>query len=73
MTRRATLEQAERTCRGIGTVIAGALPTGWGFTLILSSFGEQGFSTYLSNCKREDMIKALREMADKIERGAPEA
>ncbi|MBS3927765.1 MAG: hypothetical protein KGZ65_04155 [Sphingomonadales bacterium] len=69
---RATLEEAEVKCRRIGTLIGKDMPAGWGFTLILTSFGDNGYSTYLSNCQRPDMIKALREMADKLESGAPQ-
>lgn len=69
--RRATLEEAERKCRDIARRIKAEMPPGWGFTVILNSFGENGLMTYLSSCAREDMIKALREMADKLERREP--
>lgn len=73
MTTRATLEEAERKCREIGHIIGAQMPKGWGFTLLLSSFGENGFTTYISSCKREDMIKALFEMGFKLENGDKEA
>ena len=38
-----------------------------GFALLVFTFGEEGFSTYVSNANREDMIKALRENADRLE------
>ena len=38
-----------------------------GFALLVFTFGEEGFSTYVSNARREDMIKALRENADRLE------
>ena len=67
--KRAPLEQAETTCRQIGHAIGSKLPKGWGFMLTLFSMREtDGFSTYMSNCKREDVIKALRELADSIEK-----
>ncbi len=33
-------------------------------------FGPGGIGNYLSNAQRPDMIKALREMADHLERGS---
>lgn len=41
---------------------------GLGFALIVFKFKEPGISNYISNGSREDMIKALRECADRIER-----
>jgi hypothetical protein len=38
-----------------------------GFVLIVFEFNEPGVS-YISNAKREDMIKALRETADRLEK-----
>lgn len=70
-TRRATLEEAETYCRRIGRFLKAYLPNGWGFTVLLTSYGDNGLTTYISSCKRPDMIKALREMADKLERGEP--
>ncbi len=67
----APLRQAEEMARQIGDGLAGQMPKGWGFTLILSEFTERGatpgFSTYLSNCKRSDAITMLRETADKMD------
>ncbi len=39
-----------------------------GFAIILFDFYKPGVSNYLSNAKREDIIKALRETADRIEK-----
>ncbi len=69
---RATLEEAERIARSIGIEVIEAIPAGWGFTILLSSLGEAGFSTYMSSIDRQDTVKLLREMADKIENHAPE-
>lgn len=65
--KRATLEEAENAARGIGKVLKHIMPTGWGFTLILTSYGEGGLLTYLSSCRREDMIKCLFELGFKLE------
>jgi hypothetical protein len=64
---RASLEVAEQRAKVIGKAIKGFLPEGYGFTLILYSYGEGGVMTYISSGQREDCIKMLREAADKIE------
>lgn len=38
-----------------------------GFVLITFGFKTAGIGNYISNGKREDIIKALREAADKLE------
>lgn len=40
---------------------------GFGFALIVFPFGDSGTSNYISNAERKDMIKALRETADRLE------
>lgn len=64
---RATLEEAERKMQSIARVVKGMVPEGWGFTVLCYSWGENGFMNYVSNGQRPDMIKALRECADKLE------
>lgn len=45
-----------------------SLPRGWGATLLVYPFnGEPGLANYISDAHREDMIKYLRETADRIE------
>lgn len=41
---------------------------GKGFALIVFEFAKPGISNYISNAKRADMITALRETADRLER-----
>ena len=41
-----------------------------GFALIMFEFNQEGIGNYISNARREDMIKALRETADRIEANA---
>lgn len=66
---RAGLEAAEIAARRLGRKLKEKIPKGWGFVLVLSSFGEkdEGFKTYLSTIEREGAVKLLREMADAIE------
>jgi len=71
--RRAPLENAEVVARNVARLIKEACPPGWAFALILASYGESGFMTYLSSMRREDTIKLLRETADKIEKDGPQA
>ena len=70
--KREPLEKAEITARKIGKVISKSMPKGWGFVVALFSYGDNGLTTYLSNCEREGIIKAMREIADKIENNEPE-
>ena len=41
---------------------------GWGFALLVFPFGDPGISNYISNAQRGDMITALREAADRLEK-----
>lgn len=38
------------------------------FVLLLFCPGEDGFTNYISNCNREDVIKTLRDTANRLER-----
>lgn len=58
----------EQTAREVGEVIKSALPPGVGFALLMYTFGEDGWMTYLSNGEREDMIKAMKELLLKLEK-----
>lgn len=50
----------------IGRLIAGALPDGVVFTLITYTVGEGGYSAYVSNGQRENMIEALEETLTRL-------
>ena len=64
---RASLEEVERKMQGIAAAVKALVPEGWGFAVLCFSYGENGFMNWVSNAQRDDMIKALREMADKLE------
>lgn len=68
---REPLEKAEVTCNKIARLIKSQMPKQWGFCLILMSHGQDGFMTYLSDSRREDCIKMLRELALKLELKTP--
>lgn len=58
------------TMRALGEVISQDVAPGYGFMVLIFPFGGPGkTANYISNCKREDMIKALREKADVLEAG----
>lgn len=48
--------------------IKAALPRGCGFAVLFWPLGTHGVAQYGSNCHRADMIAALRETADRLER-----
>lgn len=65
---RAPLEAAEVEALKIARVLKDNMPNGWGFTLILYNYGDEGFMTYLSTGQREDCIKMLEELLLKIKK-----
>lgn len=62
-----TREELEAVCASLGKTIGEVIPAGTAFAFLLADFGEEGNAAYLSNAKRPDMVKMLREMADRIE------
>lgn len=57
--------EVKASLRAIGKIIGEALPNGWGFALLVFTFGEDGTMTYMSNAHREDMLKAMQEFLRK--------
>lgn len=51
----------------IGDFIKKRLPKNFGYAVIVFPFYSGGVSNYISNAQRSDMIKALRETADRLE------
>jgi hypothetical protein len=60
-------EEIEAKLKEIGRDLWGRMPQGWGFTLIISSYGEGGSMFYMSSVEREDMIKTMKELIEKME------
>lgn len=54
--------------RALGSVINEMFP-GMGWCVFTFNFGPGGMGNYLANANREDMVKALRELADHLENG----
>ena len=57
--------EVQRVMRDIGNRIGPMMPKGFGFTLMINSFGENGSMFYISNAKRDDMLKAIAEFIEK--------
>lgn len=53
---------------GILDSIKARLPADTGFAVLFWPIGTHGIAQYGSNCQREDMIAALRETADRLEK-----
>ncbi len=54
-------EAIRPVAREIGRLIASQLPDGWGFTLLLFTFGPGGTLSYISNADRSDMLLTMKE------------
>jgi hypothetical protein len=59
--------EVESKLNEIGHLIGPVLPKGFGFTLLIFSFGPGGSMFYISNSDRRDMIKAMKEFIAKQE------
>jgi hypothetical protein len=74
MREHAPLRAVEALSREIGHLIGKACPPGYGFLLVMFSFGEGGFTNYISNAEREDVVRLLDELRAKLaagDEGAP--
>lgn len=59
-------EAAEKMLNEVGKILRDATPPGFGFSLLVFSFGEGGSMFYTSNAQREDMIRAMQEFIQKF-------
>jgi hypothetical protein len=55
----------KRRLNEIGALIKERLPEGWGFGLLMFTYGEGGTMTWISSAQREDMLKAMQEFIQK--------
>jgi len=63
-----SLEQLEEKARDVGHLIGSVCDNmGVGFALLMFDFGEHGNMTWISNAQRADMIKALRELIERLQ------
>lgn len=58
-------EKAEAMLKEIGDLLRHACPKGYGFSLLIFSFGEGGNMFYTSNAERESLIQAMQEFIQK--------
>lgn len=66
------LVRMEKVNREVGAIIGRAIKEsggGYGFALLMFSFGDDPEMTWISNAERPDMIKALKEFIEKSEAG----
>lgn len=56
--------------RRVAKTVGGMIPKGIGFAVVLFDFGPGGHLTYLSNGKREDVVRMLRELLPVVEHKA---
>lgn len=59
--------EVEAILNDIGDRLAFGMPNGFGFNLLIFSFGEGGSMFYCSNAERPDMIAAMKEFIEKQE------
>ena len=63
-------KEIEKKLEEMGKIIGGQLPKGWGFTLLMFDYNTtKGSMFYISNGKREDMVKAMMEFISKQQKG----
>jgi hypothetical protein len=58
-------DEVKALLRDISRIIKSQMPDGWGFTLLLFSYGAGGDLFYMSSAQRDDMIKLMREFIAK--------
>lgn len=58
-------EQVEFALREVADYAKTRMPSGMGFTLLMFDFGRGGSMFYISNAKREDVLKSMQEFIDK--------
>lgn len=61
-------ERTEKVLRDIGKMLKDSMPEGVGYTLMVFTFGDGGWMTYLSTAQRKDMIASMRDLIAKLER-----
>lgn len=59
-------ERAEKVLRDMGQSLREAMPQGYGFSLLIFSYGEGGDLFYTSSAQREDMIRTMQEFIEKF-------
>jgi len=59
-------EQIENLLRELGVGLQTVTPKGYGFILLMATLGQGGGCFYIASVNREDAIKMLEEMTEKL-------
>lgn len=60
-------EELEKLLNDLGQKIKSSMPQGYGFTLLISSYGQGGSMFYISSVDRSDVLRMMREFIQKHE------
>jgi hypothetical protein len=58
-------EEIADILRRTGRVFKASMPEGWGFAMLVFSYGEGGTLSYISSAERDDVVKVMREFIAK--------
>ena len=67
----AKLVRMEKVNREVGALIGESIKQSggnYGFALFMFSFGDESEMTWISNAEREDMVKALKEFIETVDK-----
>lgn len=59
--------EVEEKLKGIGHTLKDLMPPGFGFVLLISSYGEKGSTFYIASVERQDVCNMMREFIQKSE------
>ena len=59
--------EVEKQLKNIGDSLLESMPPGFGFVLLIASFGGGGSMFYTANCERESVVGMMREFIAKWE------
>lgn len=58
-------DEIEAVLRKLANQLKEQMPEGWGFTLQIFSYGENGVNFYISTANRDDMIRLMQEFINR--------
>lgn len=60
-------EAVEKQLKEIGEHLRSVMPEGFGFVLLIASYGDGGSTFYTSSCERDSVVAMMREFIQKWE------
>lgn len=64
-------ENAEVALKEVGDILNKAMPEGYGFVFLMTTYGKGGNTFYISNVQRSDVLAMMKEwIADNKKKGA---